>query len=349
MTRYLTVVWAATYAALALIWTISGHGYPFGANDPTNDLNLLRFVPTAVGAPLVAVVMLAVAVAVLAMGERPSKAWRAAILTFGWLATAVLLIVVPDVNVLALAGYAPMLIIGAPFGWPDIEIGQVINWPMANQLWCVLGGMLLARTLLTWQPPGRATRELARRWAKPITVVAALIPLTYAMSRLAWLAGIPLGISAEMLSDLKQSGGVWAGAGLGSFAVVGSILTLGLIQRWGEVFPRWMPGLSGRRVPIGLAVIPALFVAAAVMSASVSLLTNARMLRVVFGDASMAILPMLLWPLWSVALAAAAYAYYLRRRDADRADQADAAGAAAAAAGVVMGSASGADSSAISS
>ena len=27
---------------------------------------------------------------------------------------------------------------------------------------------------------------------------------------------------------------------------------LGLVQRWGEVFPRWMIGLSGRRVPIAL-------------------------------------------------------------------------------------------------
>ena len=32
---------------------------------------------------------------------------------------------------------------------------------------------------------------------------------------------------------------------------------LGLVQRWGEVFPRWMVGLAGRRVPMGLAVIPA--------------------------------------------------------------------------------------------
>ena len=32
---------------------------------------------------------------------------------------------------------------------------------------------------------------------------------------------------------------------------------LGLVQRWGEVFPRWMIGLAGRRVPIALAVVPA--------------------------------------------------------------------------------------------
>ncbi len=37
----------------------------------------------------------------------------------------------------------------------------------------------------------------------------------------------------------------------------GAVLTLGLVQRWGEVFPRWMIGLAGCRVPIALAVVPA--------------------------------------------------------------------------------------------
>jgi hypothetical protein len=32
---------------------------------------------------------------------------------------------------------------------------------------------------------------------------------------------------------------------------------VGLIARWGEVFPRWIPGLRGRRVPISAAVVPA--------------------------------------------------------------------------------------------
>ncbi|MER0246060.1 hypothetical protein AAHZ94_29620 [Streptomyces sp. HSW2009] len=32
---------------------------------------------------------------------------------------------------------------------------------------------------------------------------------------------------------------------------------IGLVARWGEVFPRWLPGLRGRRVPTKAAVIPA--------------------------------------------------------------------------------------------
>jgi hypothetical protein len=141
-----------------------------------------------------------------------------------------------------------------------------------------------------------------------------VIPVTYAVSRLSWLAGIPLGITDEMLRDLKESGAVWAGAGLGAFAVVGGILTLGLVQQWGTVFPRWVLGLAGKRVPIKLAVVPALIVVVAVTSASVSLLSNAKVLELALSINGMALWPMFLWPIWAVALAAATLAYYLRRR-----------------------------------
>jgi hypothetical protein len=34
-------------------------------------------------------------------------------------------------------------------------------------------------------------------------------------------------------------------------------LTLGLVQPWGEVLPRWLPLLGGRRVAVRAAVVPA--------------------------------------------------------------------------------------------
>ena len=43
-----------------------------------------------------------------------------------------------------------------------------------------------------------------------------------------------------------------------------ALLTLGLIQPWGEVLPRWIPLLGGRRIPPLAAVIPAALGAAAV-------------------------------------------------------------------------------------
>ncbi|MGW7486214.1 hypothetical protein [Streptomyces sp. NPDC054786] len=40
-------------------------------------------------------------------------------------------------------------------------------------------------------------------------------------------------------------------------------LTVGLVSEWGEVVPRWIPGLGGRRVPVLAAVLPAGFGATA--------------------------------------------------------------------------------------
>ncbi len=50
-----------------------------------------------------------------------------------------------------------------------------------------------------------------------------------------------------------------------SAAEVGlGLLTLGLVHSWGEVLPRWVPLLGGRRIPTRAAVIPATIGAIAV-------------------------------------------------------------------------------------
>jgi hypothetical protein len=36
-----------------------------------------------------------------------------------------------------------------------------------------------------------------------------------------------------------------------------AFLAMGLVSEWGEVWPRWIPGLGGRRVPVSVAVVPA--------------------------------------------------------------------------------------------
>ncbi|GII32044.1 hypothetical protein [Planotetraspora mira] len=328
-TGYAAVVWAATYGILALVWTLTGSGFPFGRDDP---MALLHGIRPEVGAPVFAAVLLAAAVAALAMAGRHavrlSGAPRALLLGFGYTVAVVLLAVVPSADALALTGYAPMLIIGAPFGWPpDVDYARVLDWTLANELWCMAGGYLLGFAVLSWQRRSRgACARCGRRggtadharivtWGRRATLVAVVVPLLYAASRLSWLAGIPLGISDEMLRSLRDSGGVWAGAGLGAFAVVGAILTLGLIQRWGEVFPRWMIGLAGRRVPIKLAVIPAAYVAPIVVSAGLSIATSAKIWHTP-GYSKLLVVTHMLWPLWGVALALAAYAYHLRRRGA---------------------------------
>ncbi|NDU71747.1 hypothetical protein GWI34_03775 [Actinomadura sp. DSM 109109] len=46
---------------------------------------------------------------------------------------------------------------------------------------------------------------------------------------------------------------------------VASLATLGLIQPWGERFPRWTPLVGGRRVPVRFAVTAATLGAMAVL------------------------------------------------------------------------------------
>ncbi|SCG40572.1 hypothetical protein [Micromonospora inositola] len=327
----LAAAWLGGWGALALVATLTGTGYPFGANDPHGGgVNLLRFVPVAVGAPLFAGLLLAGAVAALVMtGAGTVRGLpRALPLGYGWALAFALAVVVPDARVLIVLGYAPMLILGAPFGWPPVDYADIFTWALFARCAALVGGILLAGALLAGQrrttgaclacgrgddPRGWTTAASATRWGRWAAGVAAVIPVTYAAVRFAWAAGIPLGISRDFLAEMQETGLVWAGAGLGAFATVGAVLTLGLVRPWGERFPRWMIGLAGRRVPIGLAVVPAGLVAVSVTAASLGLVSNPRFWAMA-GGLSLTTLPMLFWPLWGVALGAAALAYHLRRR-----------------------------------
>jgi hypothetical protein len=124
---YLAAGWAALYGVLALVWTATGRGYPFGGNDPKGEVSLLRLIPVDVAAPLFAVLLLGTAVAALAMAGphavRPRGGTRRLLLAYGWLAAAVLLVVVPDIRVLIVLGYLPMLIGAAGRLRPGLRLG----------------------------------------------------------------------------------------------------------------------------------------------------------------------------------------------------------------------------------
>ncbi|ATO14845.1 hypothetical protein CO540_14275 [Micromonospora sp. WMMA2032] len=321
----LAAAWLGGWGVLALVSTLTGAGYPFGANDPHGGdaAGLLRLVPVSVGPPLFAAVLLTGAVAALAMtgtSIRPSRPLRALITGYAATVALALAVVVPGMRVLALLGYAPMLIIGAPFGWPPVDYAELFTWPLFARFAALAGGMLLAGALVRWRrrvadgpAPAWTTPASAARWGRWAAWTAAVVPVLYALTRFAWLFDIPLGMTRETLAEMRADGAVWAGAGLGAFAVVGAVLTLGLVARWGERFPRWLPGLAGRPVPVLLAVVPAGLVALAVLAASLDLLAAPEFADLI-REGNSAALPMALWPVWAVALAAAAYAYQLRRR-----------------------------------
>lgn len=330
---YAAVLWSLLYGVLGLYWMLGGAGFPFGANDPDAHFSILRSVTPESGAPVIALLGLLGAVVAWTMARGLGRGkLRVAILALAFMLAFVLVAIVPDARVLVAAAYAPVVLIGAPFNWPPGNYLDALPWPVVNQFICIAGGFFWGAAAVVY---GRRTREAcvycgrgatgdewtspaaAARWGRWATYIAAFIPLVYAMTRYAWALGIPLGISEEFLQTGQAEGTWMAGAALGTVAVGGSILTLGLVQRWGEVFPRWFPVVGGKRVPPALAIVPAAVIATMVTAAG---LTFVRRTVLGMGTFSLtggdwaALGPELLWPFWGVALGAATLAYYYRRR-----------------------------------
>jgi hypothetical protein len=151
-------------------------------------------------------------------------------------------------------------------------------------------------------------------------------PVFYALTRYVWALGFPLGMGEEQFRS-GQEVGKWIGGALflGNFVLLGAFLVLGLVQRWGEVFPRWMIGLAGRPVPIALAVVPASVASVLLIVGGIGIwaglgqmVANAAAAGAQGTDLIAEIIfqlgPTLLFPLWGMALAVATLGYSYRRR-----------------------------------
>ena len=71
-----------------------------------------------------------------------------------------------DARLLIIAGYAPILIIGTPFGvWHKFDASEVFTWTLLNEYLCVIAGLLLAYTVLrlTSRHAGEDSPQLAAR------------------------------------------------------------------------------------------------------------------------------------------------------------------------------------------
>ncbi|MFE9559357.1 hypothetical protein ACFYMW_39575 [Streptomyces sp. NPDC006692] len=90
------------------------------------------------------------------------------------------------------------------------------------------------------------------RWARRVAYAVPLVVLPSGIWRL-----------DVLFAPDKRGGSIadWAMDGyvvfLTLFSEVLAFTAVGLIARWGEVFPRWMPWLRGRRVPTAAVVVPA--------------------------------------------------------------------------------------------
>jgi hypothetical protein len=314
---WLAGLWAATYLPLALLHLARDTAPPW---TPT-PASVLGTVPSTPGVTLVAVLAAlgGIALAVTAAASSSPRARRGA----AWLLAAVGLVVtlaVADVRTLTFLGYGPMLLLGLVGVGPVTDLDPEILADSLRSLGSSLGGAgMLVTATLTLARPGRQPRWWdavgARRIGTWAVAVAVLAPVSYAVTRIAWAVGIPLGVREEFLVELGE--GKWAGLGLGLFATVGALLTLGLVQRWGRVFWSWLPVIGDRAVPVALAVVPGLFVALVVTSGGLSfwrMLLAGHLSDLPGADQDWAAwAPELLWPAWGVALAVATLAYRRER------------------------------------
>jgi hypothetical protein len=327
---------AFLYAGTAALWLASGTRLPLQdpripadlapLNGPLGDVLNYALPALAVAGGFIALAVHAV--------RRPGRLLVASATTFAAIYTALVLLVIVDSRILTLLGYLPYLAINAILDPGFLASVPEQGWPvLVHQLAAIAGvGLWLVTAAAAVRKHSGACLKCGRKhdgdgwlsaasagkWGTPVTVAAAAIPAVYAIIRFAWAAGIPLGISSDFLRQMQGNGMVYAGLGLASMAFAGTLLTLGLIQRWGSVFPRWVPLLGGRRVPILLAVIPASFVAVVVVPA------GSELIRLALSGATGGIpfdwtnwgtiAPAALWIVWGPLLGAATLAYYLKRR-----------------------------------
>jgi hypothetical protein len=332
---YAAVGWSLVYALLGAYWAVSGRGFPY-ASELVSDVTgpvAGRFGPVVAWIVVITAGIPAVFVGMAML--RGVRVLRPLLVIAGALLAGVLLLLMTDINLLVQLGYLPYgivkLLTGAEFG--QVYLKSLTQWTFLHQLLCLTGGFLWLAATVSYArrsgdaclycgrrdgPEGWTSPDKAARWCRIAVYVAMVVPVFYAVTRYAWALGIPLGISDEVLR-LGQENGTWiSGLFLATFSLVGAALMLGLVQRWGEVFPRWMIGLAGRHVPIALAVVPASIVSVLLMVGGISIWSGyPQIADAAMGtgqDMGIVVGPTALFPIWAVSLAMATLGYYYRRR-----------------------------------
>jgi hypothetical protein len=173
-------------------------------------------------------------------------------------------------------------------------------------IWGVLGARIALGGREGGGQPAWTRPEAAARWGKVAVVVAVLCALPYGLLRLTWLTPWPYGMDPAELAATPEMR--LHGLLLGCAALAGAVLTTGLVARWGEVWPRWMPVVRGRPVPLAVAVVPGGVVAA--------LFTVAAVPMTIMSIASGELFGVIVFPffVWGPALAVAVLGYTLRRQ-----------------------------------
>ena len=343
-TPYAVVAWSLIYAALALYWGASGRGFPYTTETASDALGPMigRLAPGVAWTVVIAAGIPAAGIGAAMLRGVRSAPFRPLLIAAGALLAGVLLLLMTGLTLLVLLGYIPYVLVGLFTGADVVHryLRDLTRWPVLHQLLCLIGGFLWLAATVSYArcsgdacvycgrrdgPEGWRSPYRAARWSRIAAYVSMVAPVFYAGTRYAWALGLALGMSQQ---DLRrgQGNGMWvSGVFLATFGLVGVLLTFGLVQRWGEVFPRWMIGLGRRRVPIALAVIPASVVSVLLVVGGIVVWSQLpRMVaRLAAGGADrMGIVAamvfgvggVLLFPVWGAALAVATLGYYYRRR-----------------------------------
>lgn len=104
-------------------------------------------------------------------------------------------------------------------------------------------------------PPAVPLLAPPPRWAWITAHAVPLLTVPSGLWRLALGVGVPVGLSGELAAETDVPG--WMTLYVVALSVLAealALLTLGLVRPWGQVLPRWVPLVGGRRVPLPLAV-----------------------------------------------------------------------------------------------
>ncbi|MGE7766931.1 hypothetical protein [Peribacillus sp. NPDC096540] len=318
-TGYAAALWSLIYGLLGAYWLLRGNGFPYGKNDPRAEMlgSFLSNFNVNVGGPVIAIAGLVGTVVALAMVMTwGSRFPRTILLSFSWIMSVTLIFVVPDSRIVQNFAYLFLLHF------------DLLDWKVFNQVFCIVGGFIWGATAiayfrLTQDACGNCGRNDANEvslvkgaeWGKCFTYIAVVMAVPYGIVRWAWALGIPLGTTN--LSMVGNEDIVLVETILGGLCIGGGILTLGLIQRWGVIFPRWCLFLAGKPIPIWFVVVPATLMSAIITITGIKLspqiiymIVNGSITHENWGQ----FVPFLFWLPWGISLGIAILAYYLKRR-----------------------------------
>ncbi|MFI5928539.1 hypothetical protein ACIA3K_21580 [Micromonospora sp. NPDC051543] len=239
---YALLGWAVAYGGLRLAWTV-GEAPEF----PPFGLDLLGFT----GWWSVALCLAAGAVAVAL--DRATT-WRPALAGLAWTVAGALVaaaaILLPELVSLLLLAPGPSF---NPLAF-------------ASRLACATGAALLGLAVFGYQRRTRGECPDCCRTIRPGRRRVAPAPWARWGAYVA-VAGLVTRFAAQAVvgfDDLTQNASI-IGLEIG-LVLAGVLLPLALVHSWGEVWPRWVPLLAGRRIPRRLLLVPGFGLGAAIVA-----------------------------------------------------------------------------------